>query len=119
MSISVSSYNYSGPRKRKGRVTEENRFRVFGTTLKIAMPFCIFFGAAILRVMLTSQSETLNKETISLENRISDIERETDNTTSTINKSLLSIGTSDVVRSYNGSLAACVGSKVDGLLPTR
>ncbi len=79
MSISVSSYNYSGPRKRKGRATEENRFKVFGTTLKIAMPFCIFFGAAILRVMLTSQSETLNKETISLENRISDIERETDN----------------------------------------
>ena len=29
--------------------------------------------------MWTSQSETLNKETISLENRISDIERETDN----------------------------------------
>ncbi|MFA6568938.1 MAG: hypothetical protein WCS96_12065 [Victivallales bacterium] len=79
MSISVSSYNYSGPRKRKGRATEENRLKLFATTLKISIPFCILFAAAIVRVMWTSQSETLNKETISLENRISDIERETDN----------------------------------------
>ena len=79
MSISVSSYNYSGPRKRKGRATEENRFKLFATPLKIAFPFFIFFAAAIVRVMWTSQAETLNKETISLENRISDIERETEN----------------------------------------
>ena len=79
MSISVSSYNYSGPRKRKGRATEENRLKLLVTTLKISIPFCILFAAAIVRVMWTSQSETLNKETISLENRISDIERETEN----------------------------------------
>ena len=79
MSISVSSYNYSGPRKRKGRTTEENRLKLFGTTLKFSIPFCILFASAIVRVMWTSQSETLNKETISLENRICDIERETDN----------------------------------------
>lgn len=79
MSISVSSYNYSGPRKRKSRGTEENRLKLFATTLKVSIPFCILFAAAIVRVMWTSQSETLNKETISLENRISDIERETDN----------------------------------------
>ena len=79
MSISVSSYNYNGPRKRKGRITEEHRLKLFATTLKISIPFCILFAAAIVRVMWTSQSETLNKETISLENRISDIERETDN----------------------------------------
>lgn len=79
MSISVSSYNYSGPRKRKGRGTEENRLKLFATTFKVSVPFCILFTAAIVRVMWTSQSETLNKETISLENRISDIERETDN----------------------------------------
>ena len=79
MSISVSSYNYSGPRKRKGRATEENRLKLFATTLKFSIPFGILFASAIVRVMWTSQSETLNKETISLENRICDIERETDN----------------------------------------
>ena len=79
MSISVSSYNYSGPRKRKGRATEENRLKLFATTLKFSIPFGILFASAIVRVMWTSQSETLNKETISLENRISDIERETEN----------------------------------------
>lgn len=79
MSISVSSYNYSSPKKRKGRVSEENRLKLFATTLKISIPFCILFAAAIVRVMWTSQSEALNKEAISLENRIGDIERETDN----------------------------------------
>ncbi len=79
MSISVSSYNYSGVRKRKGRTTEESRLKLFGTTLKFAIPFCILFIAAIVRVMWTSQSETLNKEIISFENRVGDIERETEN----------------------------------------
>jgi hypothetical protein len=79
MSISVSSYNYNSPRKRKSRVTEENKLTLFATTLKISIPFCILFGAAIVRVMWTSQSETINKETISLETRTSDIERETEN----------------------------------------
>ncbi|HBC88233.1 MAG TPA: hypothetical protein DCZ94_14880 [Lentisphaeria bacterium] len=79
MAINVTSYNYSGPRKRKARTSETNRLKIFATTLKLSIPFCIFFAAAITRVMWTSQAESLNKASISLENRIMDIERETAN----------------------------------------
>ncbi len=79
MAINVTSYNYSGSRKRKSRNSEFSSLQIFSTTLKISIPFGILFAAAITRVMWTSQSEVLNKESVSLETRISDIDRETAN----------------------------------------
>jgi len=79
MSINVTSYNQSGPRRRKHRNSDASRLQIFVTTLKISIPFCILFTAAIIRVMWTSQAESLNKESVSLEGRISDIDRETAN----------------------------------------
>ncbi len=81
MSINVTSYNYTGAaaRKRKSRKSGTGSLQIFATTLKISLPFCIFFAAAVYRVMLTSQAETLNKESVSLESRIADITRESDN----------------------------------------
>ncbi|HCE43697.1 MAG TPA: hypothetical protein DET40_09120 [Lentisphaeria bacterium] len=79
MSINVTSYNQSGPRRRKSRHSDVSRLQIFATTLKISIPFCILFTAAIIRVMWTSQAETINKESVSLEGRISDIDRETAN----------------------------------------
>jgi hypothetical protein len=79
MSINVTSYSQSGPRRRKSRNSGVSRFQIFATTLKISIPFCILFTAAIIRVMWTSQAESINKESVSLEGRISDIDRETAN----------------------------------------
>jgi len=79
MSINVTSYNQSGPRRRKSRNSDTSRLQIFATTLKISIPFCILFTAAIIRVMWTSQAESLNKESVSLEGRLSDIDRETAN----------------------------------------
>ncbi|GEM_PF-3373898 len=78
MGINVTSYNYNGPRRRKAR-SSSNSLGIFATTLKISVPFCLLFAAAITRVMWTSQAESINKESISLENRINDIDRETAN----------------------------------------